>query len=80
VRRGRYRHGGLGVRLVTGIGDVFDFAYKSNMKNLRIYEESLYDGRDAAARHWGFFVALFVGVATVVAAVVFGIIGLVRAI
>ena len=39
-------------------GDAFDFAYKSNFKNLRIYEDSLYDG-GATARHWGFFIAIF---------------------
>jgi hypothetical protein len=65
---------------VPVVGDLFDFAYKSNLKNLRIYEESLYDGRDAAARHWGFFLALFVGVAAVIAALVVGFISLVRAV
>ena len=28
-------------------GDAFDFAYKSNLKNLRIYEQSLIDRRAA---------------------------------
>jgi Domain of unknown function (DUF4112) len=60
--------------------DAFDFAYKSNLKNLRIYEESFYDRRAATARHWGFFLALFLGVGAVVAAVVYGVIVLVRAI
>src|SRR5579883_2390137 len=27
------------------LGDAFDFAYKSNLKNLRIYEQALYDRR-----------------------------------
>lgn len=62
------------------LGDAFDFAYKSNLKNLRIYEESHYAGHSATARHWGFFVALFLGAAAVVAAVVYGVILLVRAI
>jgi hypothetical protein len=44
-------------------GDAFDFAYKSNLKNLRIYEQSLIDPRDATTRHWGFFIALFLVVA-----------------
>jgi hypothetical protein len=61
-------------------GDLFDFVYKSNLKNLRIYEESLYARRDAAARHWGFFIALFVGIAVAVSAVLFGVIALVRTI
>ena len=60
-------------------GDAFDFAYKSNLKNLRIYEQSLHDRRAATARHWAFFIALFLGVGAVVAAVVYGVIVLVRA-
>src|SRR6185369_7597930 len=31
------------------VGDAFDFAYKSNFKNLRIYEQALYDRRRATA-------------------------------
>lgn len=59
-------------------GDAFDFAYKSNLKNLRIYEQSLYDERAATARHWGFFIALFLVVAAVAAAMVYGVILLLR--
>ncbi len=61
-------------------GDAFDFAFKSNLKNLRIYEQSIYDGPAATARHWGFFLALFLGIGAAVAAVVYGVIVLVRAI
>jgi hypothetical protein len=39
-------------------GDLFDFAYKANLKNLRIYEDSLTARRGATARHWVFFAAL----------------------
>lgn len=62
------------------IGDVFDFAYKANLKNLRIYEQALYAGRDAKARHWGFFIALFMGVAAVIVGAVYAVIALGRAI
>jgi Domain of unknown function (DUF4112) len=62
------------------LGDAFDFAYKSNLKNLRIYEESLYSGRAAAARHWMFFGALFLGIGALGAGLVYAIIALVRAI
>jgi hypothetical protein len=34
-------------------GDAFDFAYKSKLKNLRIYERSLIDPRGATTRHLG---------------------------
>src|SRR5262249_14537765 len=36
-------------------GDLFDMAYKSNMKNLRIYQESMASGHRDTSRHWGFF-------------------------
>jgi hypothetical protein len=62
------------------VGDAFDFAYKANLKNLRIYEETLYAGHAATGCHWGFFLALFIGVAAVMAGLVFGVIALVRAI
>ena len=39
-------------------GDAFDFAYKSNLKNLRIYEQSLQAGHRDTARHWLFFAAI----------------------
>ena len=61
-------------------GDAFDFAYKSNLKNLRIYEESLYTGHTETARHWAFFFVLFAGIAGAVAGVVYGLVALVRAI
>jgi len=48
-------------------GDVFDFLYKSNTKNLQIYRDSLY-GRRQSARDWG-FVILFIVIALVVLAV-----------
>ena len=62
------------------VGDAFDFAYKANLKNLRIYEQCLYDRRHSNARHWGFFLVLFGGVAAVIAVMVLGIVALVRAI
>ena len=62
------------------LGDAFDFAYKSNLKNLRIYEQSLYAGRTDTARHWSFFLALFLGLAAIGAGLVYGIVALVRAV
>jgi Domain of unknown function (DUF4112) len=60
------------------LGDAFDFAYKANLKNLRIYEEALVDGRSAKRRHWGFFVALIVGIILMIAGTVIGISALIR--
>jgi hypothetical protein len=61
-------------------GDLFDFGFKSNTKNLRIYEDALYSPRQATARHWAFFVALFLGIGVVSAAVIYGLAALLRAI
>jgi len=64
------------------LGDAFDVVYKSNAKNLRIYEEALNTGhsRAAAARHWGFFIALFAGIAVFLAVMVMGIVALYHAV
>ena len=59
-------------------GDAFDFAYKSNLKNLKIYEESLIDPRSAATRHWGFFIALFLLVGVGLVGVALGVLALAR--
>jgi hypothetical protein len=40
------------------VGDIFDFAYKSNVKNLQIYREALRGAR-RPARDWGFIVLIF---------------------
>jgi hypothetical protein len=59
-------------------GDAFDFAFKSNLKNLRIYEESLIDRRAATARNWGFFIVLALIVGTAVAGILMGVFALAR--
>jgi hypothetical protein len=59
-------------------GDAFDFAFKSNLKNLRIYEQSLIDRRSTTVRHWGFFIALFLGIAALFAAIAVGLFALAR--
>ena len=61
------------------IGDAFDFGFKSNLKNLQIYEDSVYAGHTDTARHWAFFVALLGGAAAVIGFAIFGVIALVRA-
>ena len=59
-------------------GDAFDFAFKSNLKNLHIYEQALADSRTAAARHWAFFIAVFLTTAAGFAAIVIGLFSLGR--
>jgi len=59
-------------------GDAFDFAYKSNLKNLRIYEQSLIDRRAATVRNWGFFIAVFLIAAAGLAGILLGLLALMR--
>ena len=59
-------------------GDAFDFAYKSNLKNLRIYEDSLRRGRRSAARHWTFFLLLFAALAAGMALLAYGLVSFVH--
>jgi hypothetical protein len=42
------------------IGDLFDFLYKSNTKNLKIFQESL-GGRDEPAKDWGVVILFVLG-------------------
>ena len=50
------------------LGDAFDFVFKSNRKNMQIYEQSL-EGHRSTARHWGFFLALFAAIGVVIWAI-----------
>jgi hypothetical protein len=48
------------------LGDAFDFAYKANQKNLRIYREALVaDPSSTTARHWAFFIAALLAIGAV---------------
>jgi hypothetical protein len=60
------------------LGDAFDFAYKSNLKNLRIYEECLMDRRAATVRNWGFFIVLALVAVAAVAGILMGVFALAR--
>jgi hypothetical protein len=60
-------------------GDVFDLAFKSNQRNLRIYEQAVRGERSAAVRHWGFFAALFLGVAGIAMGAALTVIAIARA-
>lgn len=60
------------------VGDAFDFAYKSNLKNLRIYEESLHNRRAATVRNWAFFIVVFLVAAGALAAIGMGVFALAR--
>ena len=58
-------------------GDAFDFGWKANLKNVRIYEEALAGSR-GTARHWGFFLGLILLVGGAVAAIGIGVFALAR--
>lgn len=53
----------LGIDSLVGsvplVGDFFDFAYKANVKNLKIYRES-YSGERKPIRDWGFILLVIV--------------------
>jgi hypothetical protein len=55
------------------VGDIFDFAYKANAKNLRIYRESL-SGTRKPLKDWGFVVLVM---AFLLAMIVLPILGLI---
>jgi len=59
-------------------GDAFDFAYKANLKNLRIYEQSLIDRRASTVRNWGFFIVVFLVAAAGFAGILMGLLALIR--
>jgi len=61
------------------LGDAFDFMYKSNNKNLRLYEDALNRPSQAAAGHWGFFIAVFAAIAAFGILLVMGMLALFRA-
>jgi len=67
----------LGIDTLLGsipvAGDIFDFAYKANTKNIRIYRESL-SGERRPIRDWGFLALI---VAALVAMIVLPILGLI---
>jgi hypothetical protein len=67
----------LGVDTAIGsipvVGDLFDFAYKANTKNLRIYRESL-SGTRKPLRDWGFNVLV---IALLLALIVLPVLGLI---
>jgi hypothetical protein len=60
-------------------GDAFDFAYKSNLKNLRIYEDSLRRGRRSRTSHWLFFLGIFLVIAAVIGVFAYGLVALIHA-
>ena len=67
----------LGVDTAVGsipvVGDLFDFAYKANTRNMRIYRESM-SGTRKPTRDWGFIVMVM---AILLALLVLPILGLI---
>jgi hypothetical protein len=48
-------------------GDLFDFAFKANEKNVRIYKRVLAEGKHDNVRYWLFFACLGAGVVSLMA-------------
>jgi len=62
------------VGLVPVVGDLFDFAWKSNNRNLALLEEHAYEERPGSAGDWTFVIVAF-GLLLVIAAVPFLVLG-----
>lgn len=60
--------------LVPLLGDLFDFAWKSNTKNLALLERHAYEEHAASPGDWA-FVVLAIGILLVIAAVPFLLLG-----
>ena len=67
----------IGIDTVVGsiplAGDLFDVAYKSNIKNLKIYRESLSGDREPL-RDWGFVALVIVILLLIIALPILGLI------
>jgi len=57
------------------LGDAFDFVFKSNRKNMQIYEQAV-EGRGSTVGHWLFFLALLGGVGLVIWAIAMALAGI----
>jgi hypothetical protein len=68
-----------GLGLVPIVGDLADFAFKANQKNLALLSERPADGK-ATARDWLFVGGAALAFVAVIAAVIYAIVALVRAI
>jgi hypothetical protein len=62
------------------VGDIFDFGFKANIRNVELLSERVEHGGRATARDWAFVVIAAVTYIAVMALVIWGIVALVRAI
>ena len=65
------------VGMVPFVGDLFDFAFKSNTKNMRLYQEAL-RGKRNPARDWFFVVGVMLTLAVLLALPLIGLVLLLR--
>ena len=66
------------VGVVPFLGDIFDFAFKSNTYNLKIYREALHGEREPL-RDWLFITFVFTMLAAIIVLPIFGLIYLINA-
>jgi hypothetical protein len=59
------------------VGDIFDFAYKSNIRNLQIYREAL-SGERRPLKDWTFIVLILVLLLTIVVLPILGLVYLAK--
>ena len=68
------------VGFIPFLGDLFDFGFKANTKNLELLSERVEHGGRATARDWLFVVLAAAAYIAVMALVIWGIVSLLRAI
>ena len=68
------------IGFVPLVGDIFDFGFKANIKNVELLSERVSGGGRATGRDWLIVVGATLAYLTVIAFVVWGIIALFRAI
>jgi Domain of unknown function (DUF4112) len=64
----------LGIGIVPVVGDLFDFGWKANVRNLALLERHAHPGAKATASDWG-FVLIVIGVLALVALTPFLFVG-----
>jgi hypothetical protein len=66
----------LVIGLVPVVGDLFDFGWKANVRNLALLERHAHPGAKAAASDWGFVLAVLGGLVLVAVAPLFVVVWL----
>ena len=64
--------------IIPFLGDIFDFGFKANMRNLKLLEDTSLHGGKATAKDWALVVGAALIFLSVIALIVWGIVALFR--